>query len=121
MLRSESKALITVGGAAVKWSKAWSALNLDFYQFHTYNWVDQWYPYTKTPAQYGVADKPVVMGEYPLTGLTSVKVTDMLQSYLNNGYGGAFGWAVTDGSFNWATTKTNIKTFSGMNSCVLQY
>ncbi len=120
-LRSQSTALITVGSAAIKWAKAWSGLGLDFYQFHTYDWVNQWYPYTKSPAQYGITDKSVVMGEWPLTGLTGVPPSTMLSSFLSNGYGGAMGWAVTDPSYSWATTKGYIKDFSNKNACVTQY
>lgn len=121
VLRSESKALITVGGAAIKWPKAWSGLGLDFYQFHTYDWVNQWYPYTKTPADYGVSDKPVVMGEFPMTGLSGVSVPTLLSSYLSTGYAGGLGWAVTDGQFNWQGTKSILRDFAAQHSCVLQY
>ncbi len=121
VLRSESGGLVTVGGAAIKWAKAWSQLNLDFYQFHTYDWVNEWYPYSNSPAFYGITDKPVVMGEYPLTGLKGVPVPTMLTSWLKNNYGGALGWAMTDAPFNWAGTKTNILNFAQQNSCVSQY
>jgi hypothetical protein len=121
VLRAESRALITVGGAAIKWPKAWSGLGLDFYQFHTYDWVNQWYPYTKSPAEYGIVDKPVVMGEFPMTGLSGVSVSSLLSSYLSNGYGGGLGWAVTDGQFNWQGTKSILRDFASQHACVLRY
>lgn len=121
VLRDESKALISVGGSAIKWAKAWSGVDLDFYQFHTYDWVNNWYPYTKGPSQYGVTDKPVVMGEYPLTGIPNIPVLDMLQSFLNNGYGGALGWSVSDQQFQWSQTKQALKNFSLQNTCTTKY
>lgn len=117
VLKAESKALISVGGAAIKWKNAWSKLKLDYYQFHTYDWVDQYYPYSRSPAQYGVTDKPVVMGEYPLNGLPNIPVPNMLNSYITNGYGGALGWSVTDAAFNWAGNKINIKKFADKYPC----
>jgi hypothetical protein len=121
ILRAESKALITVGGAAIKWAKAWSKLNLDFYQFHTYDWVDEWFPYTKSPAQYGITDKPVVMGEYPVNGLTNAPVKSLLPSYLGSGYAGALAWAVTDQAFDWNAGKGDIKAFAEENACKTKY
>jgi hypothetical protein len=121
VLRSESKALISVGSAAIKWPKGWSRLGLDYYQFHTYDWVDEWYPYTKSPAQYGITDKPVVMGEFPLGGLKGVTTPTLLNSYLSNGYGGALGWAVTDSNFNWPANKVHIKNFATQHPCETQY
>src|SRR5262249_7035641 len=54
VLRQESTALVTVGGAAVKWAKAWSKVDVDFYQFHMYDWINQYWPYTMTPMDLGV-------------------------------------------------------------------
>lgn len=120
-LRAESRALVTVGGAAIKWPKAWSGLNLDFYQYHIYDWVQAWYPYTKTPAQYGVGDKPVVMGEYPLKGLNSVPATDLLSGFKNFGYAGGLGWSQSDPSFGWNSYKHTIKDFAQKYPCETKF
>jgi hypothetical protein len=65
-LHGASSAPVTVGSAAVKWAKAWSNVGLDFYDFHWYGWVDQYFPHTNPPAYYKVDDKQVVVGEFPL-------------------------------------------------------
>ena len=65
-LHGASTAPVTVGSAAVKWAKAWSKVGLDYYDFHWYGWVDQYFPHTKTPTDYKVDDKQVMVGEFPL-------------------------------------------------------
>ncbi len=72
VLHQESSALTTVGGAAIKWGQAWAHVDIDFYQFHIYDWVNQWYPYNLSPSDFGVDDRPVVMGEFPINGLSGV-------------------------------------------------
>lgn len=121
VLRSESKALISVGGAALKWKTAWTRLDLDYYQFHLYDWVNQYYPYNKSPAAWNLTDKPIVMGEYPLKGVSGANANTLLSSWLGNGYGGALGWSVTDGAFNWAGNRAAMKSFSDRNSCRTHY
>ena len=92
-LRAETPDIpISVGGAALKWISAWSKLDVDFYQTHIYNWVDDYWPYSKSPADYGLDDKPLIMGEYPVEGLDSATHKTMLESWYENGYAGALGW-----------------------------
>lgn len=98
-LREESEALVSVGGAAVKWRFAWSKLDVDFHQFHIYDWVNQYFPYSRSPADYGVSDKPVVMGEFPSQGLTGVSYDQLVESWFSNGYGGSLSWAYSDTMF----------------------
>lgn len=118
VLRSESGALVTVGAAAMKWSKAWSALDLDFYQFHLYDWINQYWPYTGSPADYGVDDKPVVMGEFPLGGLSAASYSKLVNSLYSNGYAGAMGW-----QYNEATSGqlADMKAFADANACPTRY
>ena len=71
-LHANSSALVTVGGAAIKWAQAWSHVGLDYYTFHMYDWVNQYFPYDSSLASYGVAGKPTVLGEFPLAGLAAV-------------------------------------------------
>ena len=92
-LREETPDIpISVGAAALKWITAWSQLDVDFYQTHIYNWVDDFWPYSKSPADYGLDDKPLIMGEYPVEGLDSADHTTLLESWYANGYAGALGW-----------------------------
>jgi hypothetical protein len=118
VLREESDALITVGGAAMKWAKAWSAVDVDFYQFHIYDWVNQYWPYTMSPADFGVDDRPVVMGEFPLGGLSGASYADMLGSWYSNGYSGALGWQYNEAD---AAKLGAVKAFADTQPCETSY
>ena len=71
VLRAESKALITIGSASMKWARAWTTADLDFYTFHMNNRVNRYWPYNQSPADYGITDKPVVMADFPIAGLAT--------------------------------------------------
>lgn len=118
VLRQETSALMTVGGAAMKWSRAWSAVDIDFYQFHIYDWVNQYWPYSMSPADYGVDDKPVVMGEFPLAGLSGVSYGDMVNSWYQNGYAGAMGWQYIEAS---PSQLDSVKAFADSKPCETSY
>jgi len=120
VLRAESSALITVGGAAVKWQNAWTQLDLDFYQFHTYQWVNDTWPYSTPAASYGL-DKPLVMGEMPMTddGLgAGITYAQVLGSFWDTGYAGAMGWM-----YNGATQAEldNVTAFANQHPCETHY
>jgi hypothetical protein len=129
-LHGTSSAPVTVGSAAVKWAKAWSKVGLDYYDFHWYGWVDQYYPHTKTPTDYGIADKQVVVGEFPLNpgsdssgafgGITYGKLVD---DFLAAGYAGTQGWSFSDSSaaFGWSTGKANVKAWADAHTCYTHY
>src|SRR5262249_8827517 len=111
-LRAESRALITVGGAAIKWRCAWSQVDIDFYQFHIYEWTDKWFPYNRPPASYGISNKPAIMGEVPLNGLSRASYSKLVDYWYANGWSGALGWAVTDSSFDWNRSKQVVREFA---------
>lgn len=117
-LRAESHALVTVGGAALKWSKAWSTTPVDFYTFHIYDWVNTYWPYNQSPADYGVDDKPVVMGEFPIGGLATAGLPQMLDSWYGGGYAGALSWA-----YDGATPEQldAMKSFADTKPCETRY
>lgn len=121
VLRSESKALLSVGGAAIKWKTAWTRLDIDYYQFHFYEWVNQYYPYTKSPKDWQLTDKPIVMGEYPMNGINGANATKLISSWYGNGFAGSLGWSVTDPSFNWAGNRSALKDAVRQNSCQSHY
>jgi len=83
---------VTVGSAAVKWMNAWNETDIDFYQPHIYDWVNDYWPYSASPSELGFGDKPMIMGEYPVEGLDDADHETMLQSWFTNGYAGALGW-----------------------------
>lgn len=120
-LRAESDALITVGGAALSWRCAWKYVDIDFYQFHIYDWVDQWYPYDRSPGSYGVIDKPAIMGEFPMDGLSRASYRELLDAWYDTGWAGALGWAVTDRGIDWSEAKADVSSFYDDNSCETNY
>jgi len=116
-LRAESPALITVGAAAMKWKSAWSELDQDFYQFHIYDWVQEYWPYTTSPAGYGLSDKPLVMGEFPPEGVSGASYRTMLDSWYSNGYAGALAWR--DATFR--IDYPAVKAFADAHPCETSY
>ncbi|MET0390251.1 MAG: endo-1,4-beta-glucanase [Polyangiales bacterium] len=124
-LHAESKAPVTVGQAAIKWSHAFTQVNLDYYDVHFYGWVDQYFPIgAKSLADYGLGDKPVVVGEFPLDGWTNPNGTLDAEQIANKlfdaGYAGAKGWAFTkDG--NWAANKGKLQTFAAAKGCGVNF
>ncbi len=88
-VHENSQVLVTLGSAAVKWNSAkfegnyWSDTSLkaqynkenarlDFYSPHFYGWVVKWFgnfALDKTPADYGINDRPCVIGENPAKGV----------------------------------------------------
>jgi hypothetical protein len=125
-LRSSSGALVSVGGAAIKWPRAWSALGLDFYQFHYYDWVYEWYPYqTVTLASLGLTDKPVVIGEFPAQGLSAAggnparSLAEYVGDLWDQGYAGALSWAYDDSAFPWSGEAH--QAFAAQHSCEASY
>jgi hypothetical protein len=136
-IKAESKAPVTVGSAAVKWANAWSKVGLDYHDFHWYGWVDQYFSHTKTPAEYKVDDKPVMVGEFPFnpnadtTGATppsgkpfgGATYNQLITDFLNAGYAGTMGWAYSDsvGAFNWGTAKDNVKAWADEHTCFTHF
>ena len=127
-LHASSSAPVTVGGAAIKWAQAWSHVGLDFYTFHMYDWVNQYYPYDNSLASYGVTGKPTVLGEFPLDGLAAVNgkaavpLSTMLSTLFTAGYAGAMPWAYDDtccGSFT--TAGPAMLAFANAHPCITQF
>ena len=109
---------VTVGAAAIKWAKAWAGVG-DFYTFHMYDWVNASYPYDWSLASYGVTDKPVVLGEFPIQGLTGVPYLTLVNTIYQLGYAGALAWSYNDPAFPWVPNNANLKTFADQHPCGL--
>jgi hypothetical protein len=116
-VHSNSAVPVTIGSACIKWNSDnpgyvgnyWkddalqAACNdkkgfLDFYCIHYYGWVHKYFlsPFEKSPADYGINDKPVVIEESPGkdAGLTEIPLT-LMQAYesaLLRGYQGNLPW-----------------------------
>jgi len=116
-LREETpNALTSVGWAAAKWSWAFEDVNVHFHQPHIYGWVNQYWPYTLTPAALGYTGKPVVMGEFYLMQMpfeTSDTFSQILTSWWNNGYAGAWPWQFNEQQGNLGL----IKAFADAQGC----
>jgi hypothetical protein len=128
VLHANSSALVSVGGAGIKWPKAWSRVGLDFYQFHYYDWLYEHFPYeTVTLASVGVTDKPVVMGEFPGKGLSAISykglpprsASQFSQDMLTQGYAGTLSWSFTDPAFPLNPTET--KAFADARGCEVTF
>jgi hypothetical protein len=119
-VHENSQVLVTLGSAAVKWNSAkgegnyWSDANLkarynndkarlDFYSPHFYGWVVQWFgnfAKDKTPAYYGIDDRPCVVGENPAKGVYDdgatpslvVPASQMFLAAYKNGWDGLMPW-----------------------------
>jgi hypothetical protein len=108
---------VTVGAAAVKWAKAWAGVG-DFYTFHLYDWINQDYPYTRSLASFGVTDKPVVLGEFPIQGLPNVPYLTLVDTIYRLGYAGALAWSFNDAAFPWSPNDANVQTFAAEHPCM---
>jgi hypothetical protein len=120
VLRANSGALLTVGGAAIKWHDAWQAVDQDFHSFHYYDWVYEYFPYTTvTPQSLGLT-KPVVIGEFPNSGLSAVgSAGQVLQGLWDHGFAGGLTWAFNDAAFPW--TGHEVASFSQAHACETKY
>lgn len=97
-VHENSQVLVTLGSAAIKWNSDktegnyWSDARLkaqynkenarlDFYSPHSYGWVVKWFgnfAVDKTPADYGINDRPCVIGESPAKGVFNDGATPSL-------------------------------------------
>ncbi|WP_161636315.1 Ig-like domain-containing protein [Saccharicrinis fermentans] len=120
-IHENSSKFVTTGSAAPKWNAPiyddWgdnegnmfsdealsSCINnpeayLDFYQFHWYPWQSEWMksPFTMTTVEYGVDDKPVIVGESEGNDVCDKficqTVSEMYESAFNNGFDGVCAW-----------------------------
>jgi len=121
VLRDESDALVSVGATAFKWAHAWQNLDTDFHQFHMYDWIDNYWPHDQSPETFDLGDKPVVMGEFPLGGLSRADLPTMLDNWWNQGYAGALGWAFSDENFRTEESLGQMKAFADAHSCEVAY
>ncbi|AUX24612.1 uncharacterized protein SOCEGT47_051510 [Sorangium cellulosum] len=122
VLREETGAPVSVGSAAIKWGQAWTHADVDFYQVHMYGWVNEYFPYTKPLSEYGLTDKPVVMGEFPIN-MDGMKVTydTFVSDLYDMRYAGALSWSVTDRNFPWSSHKAAVKAFADRYPCETRY
>lgn len=140
-VHNNSSVPVTIGSACIKWNSDntghvgnyWknaslqAAYNdpksfLDFYCIHYYSWVHKWYksPFEKSPADYGINDRPVIIEESPGkdAGLTDIPMT-LLQAYesaLSKGYQGNLPWTSNGVDRNGDITTIGHATLSFKNN-----
>lgn len=102
-----AKQPVSFGSANMKWLGAqydlWDDLDVDFYDFHWYDWATEWFNPIKTPASALNLDKPVIIGEMmPNTEDSSLKMShkEVLDAIYANGYAGYLLWSWKDSSFD---------------------
>jgi hypothetical protein len=111
-------ALTSVGWAAAKWAWAFRDIAVDFDQPHIYGWVNQYWPYTLSPAELGYGTRPLVMGEFFLRAApfsdagNSTSLGQILESWWSDGYAGAWAW-----HYNEAPGSTLIRDFKTAKGC----
>jgi len=119
-VHENSQVLVTLGSAAVKWNSDkyegnyWSDARLkaqynkenarlDFYSPHFYGWNVKWmgnFAVDKSPADYGINDRPCVIGENPAKGVFNdganptlvVLPSEMFLATWNKGWKGLMPW-----------------------------
>lgn len=133
-IHENSNVLVTLGSAAIKWNSDqfegnyWSDAKLraqynqenarlDFYSPHFYGWVVKWFgnfALDKTPEDYGINDRPCVIGENPAKGVFNdgatptlvVSPTQMFLAAYNQGWKGLMPW-----TSNGADANGNLNDF----------
>jgi hypothetical protein len=114
------KAFTSVGWAAAKWAWAFTDVAVDVNQPHIYGWVNEYWPYTRTPAELGYpAGKPTIMGEFYMLPMpfsdrnATATFATILESWWSNGYAGAWPWQ----HFDSAANMPLLKAFSDAKGC----
>ena len=111
-------ALTSVGWAAAKWAWAFRDLAVDFDQPHIYGWVNQYWPYTRSPGELGYGTRPLVMGEFFMTAApfsdagNAASFAQILESWWGDGYAGAWAW-----QYNEAKTSRLVQDFKSAKGC----
>lgn len=116
-------ALRSVGWAAAKWSWAFEDVTkVDFHQPHIYSWVNDYWPYTQSPAELGYQGKPTVMGEFylaemPLSDSTEATFQTIVDSWMSNGYAGAWTWQYFDAK----ESLPVLRSYAEEHGCQVSY
>jgi hypothetical protein len=121
VLKQETPSSLTsVGWAAAKWAWAFDDVtSIDFDQPHIYGWVNQYWPYTRTPAELGYGTRPTVMGEFYLgampfsDGGDNTAFATIVGSWWDDGYAGAWAWQFADARQNLSL----IQSFKTQKGC----
>lgn len=140
-VHDSSNVLVTLGSAAIKWNSPkyegnfWSDASLkaqfdktnsrlDFYSPHFYGWTVKWFgnfALDKSPADYGINDRPCVIGENPAKGVFNdaanptlvVPASEMFIASYKKGWKGVMPWTSNgvDSNGNLNDFKEGLQSF----------
>ena len=110
--------MVNVGSTARKWLHAWQNLDVDFYQLHMYDWINDWWPYDTPVSEFAFDDKPVIMGEFFTYGLDNASYAQEVAAYYDNGYAGALSWQYNEAS---GQELDDIEAFADEYPCETQF
>jgi hypothetical protein len=144
-VHDSSQVLVTLGSAAVKWNSPkyegnfWSDANLkaqynksnarlDFYSPHFYGWVVKWFgnfAVDKSPEDYGINDRPCVIGENPAKGIYNdganptlvIPASEMFIAAYNKGWKGLLPWTSNgvDSNGKLSDFESGLKAFKSLH------
>jgi len=80
--------------------------------------VKDYWPYNRSPGDYMVNDKPVVMGEFPVAGLMAANYGNLLASFYATGYSGALGCQYDEAT---PQQMDAVKAFADLHACETKY
>ena len=80
--------------------------HVDFYNIHYYDWVRPHFgsPFERSPADYGMDDKPCIIGECPARGSAGQSIADNYRNAFAKGWQGIMPW-----TSNGADRNGNLK------------
>lgn len=90
-VHAESRSPVTLEANRSRNMAAWSGLGLDYYSFSWYDWLEEYDPLDTDAGRFGL-DRPVVLGEFPVTSAKR-GLADVLDIAFDRHYAGAFAWS----------------------------
>jgi hypothetical protein len=108
-IHQHTRALVTVESNRFSNMSVWQGLQLDYYSFSWYDWLEPYEPLA-TPASTAGLDRPIVLGEYPAGGSAFYSLPQVLELMSSLGYAGAFAWSfwAGDGLSQWRTSAVDF-------------
>lgn len=94
-IHKNTRAMSTVESNRFTNMRYWQRLGLDYYSFSWYDWLEPYDPLV-TPAHAARLDRPIVLGEYPLSS-QYYELSQVLDATYTSGYAGSFAWSFWSG------------------------
>ena len=93
--------------------------DVDFYQFHIYDWVNQYWPYNRSPGRLHGQRQAGRDGRIPGRGVERLRITaNLLASFYATGYSGALGWHYAEAT---PAQMDAVKAFADLHVCETKY